>query len=625
MTIFNEAEADNPEEKLVLTILRNRKFAKDHQQDWQNDAEEWYEYDSGEQWSTEDENFLREQLRPIITFNRVSPVVEAVVGTEVTNKQEIRYIPRTIDDTGVNEVYTATADYIRDQCDADHEESDAFKDMVITGYGWTETRIDFDEDPLGKICIDRISPLEMWYDPSAKKKNLADRRWHFREKWVHKDDVKALWPDKYKDIFDEMIDTRDHIREHNAELAKFYLEDQSDPTERHRDEIKIIQYQWWERDTVLRVFTQNGFQDFPDKKNIRERLERSNFQFQRIKKKVYKQAFVAGRTLLEVDDSPVDGFTFNVMTAKRNIIENTWFGIVKAMKSPQEWSNKFFSTILDIVMSNSKGGVFAETNAFDNQQKAEDQWANPRSMILLKEGGLAKIRERGIGQYPGGLERMMQFAVTSIPDVTGVNLELLGLAGREQAGVLELQRKRSGLTILATLFDALRLYRKSTGKTLLKFIQNFIPDGRLIRIVGEEGAQFVPFVKNKEISEFDVIVDESPTSPNNKELVFAIMTQMLPTLQAMGVPIPPDIIRYSPLPTSLQQKWIEMLNQPPSQEQQIQQQIALETQTGKMRETDSKTALNIAKAEKERATAGKTLTEDDIQKIQSVVNITGGL
>jgi hypothetical protein len=68
------------------------------------------------------------------------------------------------------------------------------------------------------------------------------------------------------------------------------------------------------------------------------------------------------------------------------------------------------------------------------------------------------------------------------------------MADREQAGVLEYQRKQSAVTLLAPLFDSFRRYRKMSGRCWLHFMQNYLTDGRLIRITKDDGGQMnVPF------------------------------------------------------------------------------------------------------------------------------------
>jgi non-ribosomal peptide synthetase component F len=92
-----------------------------------------------------------------------------------------------------------------------------------------------------------------------------------------------------------------------------------------------------------------------------------------------------------------------------------------------------------------------------------------------------------------------------------------------------------------------------SGRLLLYLITEFLQDGRLIRIVGQEFDQYVPLVRDPNVIEYDVIVDDAPSAPSQKELVWNSMIQMLPMLQ--GINPPPQVmltlLDYSPLPASL--------------------------------------------------------------------------
>jgi hypothetical protein len=81
---------------------------------------------------------------------------------------------------------------------------------------------------------------------------------------------------------------------------------------------------------------------------------------------------------------------------------------------------------------------------------------------------------------------LLQYAVQAIPQVTGVNFELLGQQDIQNPGVVEAMRKQAGMTVLATLFDSLRRYRKILGRIRLQVIQTRMSDGRIIRIVGQQ-------------------------------------------------------------------------------------------------------------------------------------------
>jgi hypothetical protein len=49
------------------------------------------------------------------------------------------------------------------------------------------------------------------------------------------------------------------------------------------------------------------------------------------------------------------------------------------------------------------------------------------------------VQEKQQAPYPQGMDRLMQFSIEALPATTGINLEMLGLADRQQAGVVESQ------------------------------------------------------------------------------------------------------------------------------------------------------------------------------------------
>jgi hypothetical protein len=104
---------------------------------------------------------------------------------------------------------------------------------------------------------------------------------------------------------------------------------------------------------------------------------------------------------------------------------------------------------------------------------------------------------------------------------------------------------------------------------MLWYIVNFLSDGRLIKIVGQGQAQYIPLIRNPDVIEYDIIVDDTPTSPNMKEQVWGALMAMMPILK--GMPIPPqvyiELLKYSPLPETLTAKLEQMAQQMQGQQQ----------------------------------------------------------
>lgn len=606
------------DDELVQWAHQLYKDARDHSSEWRDQAKESYDFRSGRQWSDEDQSKLEEQQRPSVVFNRIGRTINAVIGTEINNRQEIRYLPREQGDVKPNEMYTGAAQWVRDETNAEDEESDAFADLCVCGMGWMETLLSFDEDLDGAILMERVDPLEMYWDPAASRRNIIDARWRMRVKPVDRSEFDELWPDADVepnkapwDGVDE-VNRRDHVYPQDA-----YEQDQAVSGFRLRDKIRVAQLQWFEKETVYRVQLGEGRIEEIDPRvfeRLQPELDRRGIKYVKQRRRVAYQTFLAGATVLERGEGPYrDGFTFHCMTGTRDRNRNVWFGLVQAMKDPQMWGNKFYSQFLDILNKNSKGGVLAEKDAFDDPREVEDKWARSDSVIWTRDGAVAnkRIMPKPVAQMPVGMDRLMSFAWEAVDDVTGVSPEFLGLTAKNQPGVVEAQRKQSGHTILAPLFDALRQYRKNQGKTLLFFIREYISDGRLIRILGGDGTeQYVPLVKDEQTARYDVIVDEAPTSPNQRERTFAILTQMLPLVAKMGIPMPPEILDYAPLPSGLTEKWKELLTQgqpqlPPEVQEQMQQaqeemqRLAEENRQLKTKREEALASLELKQAEAE--------------------------
>lgn len=582
---------------------------------WKKDAAEDYEFFNGEQWSSEDRAAMRQQMRPIIAFNRIQPVISAVSGTEIGNRQEIRYFPRQQGTAIQNEIATNAAKWFREQCNAEDEESDAFLDALIAGVGNTETRLDYEVDEEGAPLIDRVDPFEMLWDSAARKRNFEDARRVFRVKRIPKDEARALVPDADDDELDAkwaMLDDRGEPSETRQE-ARFYRPTPSDKDGdlNSLDElVTIVECQWWEREPAKAIADpQTGKMSIVSEKEyatLKARMTELGMPMPKSApavRRCYYRAYLGKKLLTPKEDrkSPFgQSFSYKAMTGFRDKKSGTYYGLVRSMKDPQRWANKWLSQTLHILNTSAKGSPIVEAGVFKDIREAEQNWARPDKFVEVDAGTLSnphgpRIQPKPVSQLPTGYTELMQFAIASIRDASGINLELLGMQEGEQAGVLEMQRKKQAMAVLAAFFDSLRRYRKEQGRLLLFMIQNYLSDGRLIRITGESGQQYIPLMRDATFGIYDVVVDDAPSSPQQKEMTWQIIQSMLPLFKdqlqqdpaLMGM-----VLEQSPLPASL----VEKLKQEFAQRQQgMQQQQQEQAEIGK--------AGAVAKVEKEKSAA----------------------
>lgn len=610
---------------MVKEITDHIKKSRIHWSEWRLEAKENYDFYAGTQWDTADAEKLKNQGRTPVVFNRIVRTINSVKGVEVQNRQEVKYYPRNINvnqqdpnaptDSGLADTLNSAASWAREQCNAEDEESEAFEDLLICGLGFTETRMDYDSDPQGIIVKDRLDPLDVYVDPESKKRNFEDAKWIAVVKEMTKREIREMFPDA-PDIDSGTLWNDEDILIHDQTDEWKYINNYADQIQKVGMRY-IVQYQYYTKENVYIVLTSDlNIVTFDEKryKKVKKLIDSQSLKVIKIKKRVYRQCFLVGNSIQDDMELGCDHFTIRGMTALRDRNKNTYFGLVSLMKDPQRWANKWLSQIQFILNSNAKGGLMVEEGAVEDIRNLEDDWSSPDSVIRLLPGGLSKIQEKKPIDYPDGIDRLLNYAIQAINDIPGVNLEMIGMAARDQPIGLEMTRKDAAITVLATFFDSLRRYRKVDGKILAYFIQNYISDGRLIRIVGEDGVSYVPLLKDKVSFEYDVVVDEASTSPNNKDKIFYMLNQIIPMALQAGIPVPKEVLDYVPLPFDLIQKWKQTIvdqSQPDPQAQAIQQklqeiqmvlaQLEIPKKQAEIANKQSDTTKNYADAQKSQA------------------------
>lgn len=602
------------------------KASLDAHSDWYAEAKECFGFVAGRsmkgegQWPEGSWDEMIASGRQPIEFNRCGPIIDSICGMEVNNRQEVKYLPRTEGDTQVDERLTSLGDWARDETQAEDEESVAFRDAVICGRGWTETRLDFDVDPMGKIVIEALDPLECGVDPASRRANFTNSRYRWRFRDIDTDEAAGMFPGILSSALDASW-AKTGKAEDGGEGNKSDYPDRTRSSLRGNKPpktVRIVQVQWWAREPAMMVALPGADEPqimsadeweahpanpesaaypppMPAFEGAPEEAEQSGATAQKIEQRRYYQAFLGRNTALPDADGKtetvIECFTLEAITGRFDRNKGYHYGVVRPMRDPQMLANKTLSQVLHILNTNAKGGLIIEKGVFANPRDAEKDWSDPSKTIVVNAGGTEKIKDRTAPALPVALVQMQEFSVSSIRDVTGVSVEMLGLADREQAASLEYQRRQSAMTILASLFDALRRYRKTSGITMLEQLKK-LPPGVLVRVLidpkqaeqayqqqmmqwqqaaqmaQQQGQELPPKPQPMEDqfkdargerfdpaafglggdAKFDVIVDEAPSSPNQKEATWSAIQPFMATMPPQAVPI---ALKYSPLPESV--------------------------------------------------------------------------
>lgn len=206
-----------------------------------------------------------------------------------------------------------------------------------------------------------------------------------------------------------------------------------------------------------------------------------------------------------------------------------------------------------------KMGWKAPRGAFHDKE----QWENSASQpgVTLEYNG-----QKGVPppiETPPVSAHIIQMAMsrmTTMRDISGVNVEMTGPRVASDAGVVMEMRKRAALTVLAGLFDHLRLAKKVLGRLLIVYIQKFVPPGRRFRVICPAGdALYDEFTCDLQFVRFDAIVDETTATVNDRLQTRTLLQTVLPTVIDSGIPVPPGLADLFPIPPHVKEEWRELI------------------------------------------------------------------
>jgi hypothetical protein len=592
---------------------------------WIEDAKKWFDFRAGTQWTDVETSTMEESSKIPVTFNLTEPAIDAVNGAEIQDRQQVQYYPRntSVQSTGIADVLTQGANYIVDQCNGDQEDTDAFLDCLTCGIGWTETRVEV-EGSVASIIKERIDPLQIKVDPASRKRCFEDKRYLKREIPMSQDEFDDFKeeinrPDLEPDDVDGSDATGKRLTVVNPRQRYTHglLGTNEDP------EIIVSEWQWWQREAV-----NVAPMPHPTDPTVTKLTPLSDSDFSAAKKqnpglrsvksthKVFYRAFVGEGQVLFKEAMPENEFRYQAITAKRDRNKGTYYGLVKPMVEPNKFVNKLFSEVLHIVRTNANGGMMLEEDAVADVRQFENTWANTQKITWVKSGALsgahgAKMQAKAPPPVQPALFQLMSFAKDMVQACTGVNEEILGLVGREQAGVLEQQRKQAAYGILSSFFDAKRRYQRNQGKLLLTMMRLYLPDDFMVRIVLDGEQQFVPLAMGLQGDEFDVVVDEAPAAPNTKARVAAILMPLVNQLlqaQLVSPTVLADLFQYLDIPASVAQQ----LSQAVLQQVQTMSQpnpAVVATQQADLENKQADTAEKKAAAQGKQAKAFRDVTD----------------
>ena len=482
--------------------------------DWRDNAETWYGYYVGSQWTSEETQALIERGQAVTTYNHIAPAIDAIIGGERQNRPEIRMSARRPDGDQIAQVKTELYDYIEDNSNTNDELDMFIQDAVITGRGWMLVFPAINGEKFDDVKHSYVDYRDMFVDPYSKKDDMSDARYATQAVFTDEGIIKNMFP-KYSGSGSD-----------NAR-SPLNFEGSSD------DNI-------WYSD------------------NDRKRPRLMNTWYRDDKGNTNVVVWVKGQILYKKENPyTTKEFPFIQLTVKRDL-ENKPYGLVKPMISPQDEVNKRHSKALHYL--NAKQ-VLAEEDAFVDWNEAKKTLAKPDGITKLTDGALAEGKVQVIDNVALASThiQMMEFAKNQVFALAGINASYLGQGGQYESAKKQQGSIAAAQNVLVPFMNKLRIARHRLAKFTMSLVPDFYDDERIIRILQPDGKSAfmsinapmlmddgtIQRLNDLSADDVDVEIEDAPTGLNDRQEQF---NQLLSIQGQTGRPIPMEILlRYSSL------------------------------------------------------------------------------
>ncbi len=552
------------------------------------------DYVDSKQLTDDELKVYKKRGQPPVIDNRIKTKVDYLVGLEKQQRIDPKALPRTPKHETDADGATEGLRYVAEEQDYDSKRSGVWRNMLVEGTGGIGVSviesIDYQGQPGVEIKIQRYAWDRLFFDPHSSETDFSDAGYLGAVVWMDYDDALAMYQDNAEavDILDATLttapsDTYDDKPKHTLWADK------------KRKRVRICQI-WVKRDNdwFFAEYTKGGI-------------------------------LKAGPSPYKTDKGESDcELIFQSAYVDR---DNNRYGLVREMITLQDEINKRRSKSLHLLSSNQ---TIYEKGAISNVEKFRSEKAKPDGTMEVAPGAL---REKAIETISGADLATAHFSLLqeakNAIDLKGPNAtemgDKAGAGGSSSAsGRAIIASQQGGMIQIGDLMDSLRHLDKRVFRAIWNRIRQYWTAEKWIRVTDDEqnvkwvGMNVDPqmvqqYMQDPETAakikgvvgsvaelDCDIIIDEAPDSLTPQLEQFQSLVELKKFDTDGEIPFK-SIVRAAP---NLKGKQailndMEQIAQQKQQASQPTQQLQMRGAQAEVAETESKVALNVAKARKE--------------------------
>ncbi len=585
-----------------------REYKTHRQRMWERIATKCEKFYYGDQWSLEDKRVLADQNRAPSVFNNILPVVDLIVGYQISNA--VNLVAKPVDRFGdviLADILTTVMKNIEWLNNMGLERKFQFLDGLITGVGIREFWIEPDSDLQPVVRGEQGSPWHYYLDPCAEKYDYRDARAIVKETWMTVEDIRLTYGEKIAKQISFPDDLRAKIPDmpirdvplqwssgkddYGNMLMHDYDEFSGSAKSRGLDikdnKVRVLEVfeKKFERTEVFYDTTEQKAKTMDELSDIEQELV-----------KEYALPMTTGYvTLTTIIAEDVVAQVRDIRSKKKlgNVefynlfnfyfpywINGKYWGIVENLLYPNEDINKHYSQIIHILNSYANSGIWYEEGAFAPEVEAdlENKLAMTGSATKLQEGGLTKIQDKARHEAPQTLFTLTGLKQELMKYISGAQDAIQGLSKRAQSGKAKESEVSQSAMKLSGIVDNFRESQRLEGKAYIWWIQNFYTSERLVRVLGEEYGQemqdvelnmskFGQILNDVTIGKYDITLDFEGKTQSERDRIKWMLVELSNTVPLYADIIAKYVLMYSDIPQKDQ-----ILGEFEQRQQMIQQQ-----------------------------------------------------
>ena len=176
-------------------------------QEWAKPAKECVDFVEGRQWTKKAQQQLKDEGRPALVFNKIGRLVKLVMGFHRNNRTDTKFIPGS-DGFGTQKIADAISQLWKqyaENTDLEYVDTEVFMDGIMTGRGYYDTRMNFENNDFGDIRTIAEDPFSIYIDQDADDYDLNRANGFHKTKWASLQDIESNYGKLARDSVSSLV------------------------------------------------------------------------------------------------------------------------------------------------------------------------------------------------------------------------------------------------------------------------------------------------------------------------------------------------------------------------------------------------------------------------------------